>query len=360
MTLTPNPAWDMTHRVAELRPGASHRVLAASGRAGGKGINVARTLMGLFGPEAPLSLLPTGMREDFEHSRATCEVIAVAPVGGRIGELLAEDLERVAGLEARLVPVSGATRQSIAVVPDDGSHPTLLNEPGAPVAAAEWDMLVATTLDLLGEGSVLTVSGSMPPGPGAAGRSGLPELVRAARARGAQVLVDVSGAALAAVRDSGADLLKPNREEFLEVDPRGEGASFAPNSLVVVTDGARGMRAYVPRAGESDPGTGTGAPGAALTGLTLTGNPTGAGDAALAALAWFVAGYREGTGRTLRDALVAEASKIEGNPALRHDLEAMLTLAVAVSAAAVRAPVAGAVDLASLPEFFANNHITTL
>ena len=44
LTVTPNPAVDVTYHLDELRPGAVHRVDDVVSRAGGKGINVARVL----------------------------------------------------------------------------------------------------------------------------------------------------------------------------------------------------------------------------------------------------------------------------------------------------------------------------
>ena len=44
LTLTPNPAVDITWHVDQLTPGTTHRVPPAVARAGGKGLNVARVL----------------------------------------------------------------------------------------------------------------------------------------------------------------------------------------------------------------------------------------------------------------------------------------------------------------------------
>ena len=44
VTVTCNPAVDLTYRVPRLTPGAVHRVARVEERAGGKGVNVARVL----------------------------------------------------------------------------------------------------------------------------------------------------------------------------------------------------------------------------------------------------------------------------------------------------------------------------
>ena len=50
LTVTPNPAIDLTWHVDRLTPGATHRVPTGASRAGGKGLNAARVLHhGLLG-----------------------------------------------------------------------------------------------------------------------------------------------------------------------------------------------------------------------------------------------------------------------------------------------------------------------
>ena len=159
-------------------------------------------------------------------------------------------------------------------------------------------------------------SGSLPP---EAAQDGYAELVRLAHARSVPVLVDTSGPALLAAARAGADVVKPNdaelRETLGESDPdtgarrlRDEGAG-----AVVVSLGARGMLAV----------TGEGSWRAAPP-YPVRGNATGAGDAAVAALVLGMASGQPWPDR--------------------------LRTAVALSAAAVAAPVAGSVDRAVFTE----------
>src|SRR5690606_41607753 len=114
----PNPAWDVTYRVDRLLPGESLRVRSVVARAGGKGVNVARVVRAL------------GFAS-----------VAVCPLGGPLAGPFADDLD-ADGQPAAVVPVAGAVRQSVAVVPAEagaagGGHPTALNEPApAPRGAA--------------------------------------------------------------------------------------------------------------------------------------------------------------------------------------------------------------------------------
>ncbi|MFD6528046.1 1-phosphofructokinase family hexose kinase, partial [Isoptericola sp. NPDC060185] len=261
VAVTPNPAWDVTYGVDELVPGESLRVRTATARAGGKGVNVARVARALGHPS-----------------------LAVGTAGGPLGAAVRDDLA-AAGQDALLVPVSGPTRQSVTVVPaaPDGAHPTVLNEPGALLSGAEWAALLDAVARATEPGDVVTVSGSLPPG---TSRDRFADLVTAARGTGARVVVDTSGPALRWAAEAGAHLLKPNRSELADATGREDPADAVAllqglgAGDVVVTDGAAGMTAYAP--GDGRPRV---AARARLTGPPLAGNPTGAGDAATAALA---------------------------------------------------------------------------
>ena len=100
LTVTPNPALDLTWHVDRLTPGATHRVPSRGARAGGKGLNVARVL----------------------HSRGAR---GARPRDGRRHDRRASSppSSRRSGIPHRLVPVAGATRRSIAIV-DEASGET--------------------------------------------------------------------------------------------------------------------------------------------------------------------------------------------------------------------------------------------
>jgi hypothetical protein len=287
LTVTPNPAIDMTWSVPRLVQGNSHRVVAGSTRAGGKGVNVARVLHG--------------------QGRA---VRAITTVGGATGVEFSADLA-LAGLAHRSVPVAAPTRRSVALYDEARSETTIVNEAGACPSAAEWRSLTDAALELLPDCRCLVGSGSLPPG-GPAGF--LADLVRAARTAGIPTVIDTSGPALLAAAQAGATLLKPNAEELRdatgELDPvTGARTLLALGARsVLVSLGARGM--LLVRAGDA-------VVRSARLPTPLTGNATGAGDAAVAAVAAVLA-YDD-----------------DGDP------ERLLRLATAWSAAAVLMPLAG-------------------
>lgn len=294
LTVTPNPAIDVTYTLPALLPGIVHRVQELTSRAGGKGVNVARVLQQLGA-----SPLVTGLS------------------GGPRGLELERELA-AAGIATALVDALPDVRTTL-VVHDDSGVTTSLWEPGRP--PADPDAAAAALLDrcaaLLPGARAMVVSGSLPAGVDPA----LPaRLAAIAAAAGVPVIIDGDDAALLAAADAGHAVLMPNREELARlvdhpVTTIGDVAAAAERlcaggtPAVVATLGADGMLAA----------TATGTWWARPV-TPVAGNPTGAGDAAAAAVA---------IGLTA------------GVP----DWPRILADAIALSAAAVARPVAGEVDV---------------
>ena len=284
LTVTPNPALDLTWRVDRLVEGGTHRADAGAARAGGKGLNVARVA----------------------HAEGA-DVLAVTTTGGRVGEEFAAELA-ASGVPHALVPVIAETRRSIAVVDEALGDTTIINERGANPTDEEWAAVLAEVVERLPSARVLVVSGSVPPG---APASLIPLLIAVGADAGVPVIVDTSGPALVRAADAGAAVLKPNAAELVEAtgiaDPVEGARSLIARGveLVLLSLGADGMLAV----------TATDLVHARLD-EPLAGNPTGAGDAGVAACAvLYAAGVR--------------------------DPEQILRRATAWSAAAVLTPLAG-------------------
>ena len=303
LVVTPNPAVDVTYRVAEQRIGETQRVQGVARRPGGKGLNVARVL------------------EDAGRS-----TYSVLPLGGGAGRWLADALDQL-GLAHSDVAVTGETRTTVTVV-DDVAHPTMFGEPGPLVSPDEWAAVTATVDRLLDSGDVdaLVVSGSLPSGTDPAL---VADWVRAARRQGLLSVADCSGPALLAAASAGATICKPNRAELLEAtgitgdDERSGALRLLERGActVVVSRGAEGIAAHTAAGVLEVP---------AIAGVT--GNPTGAGDAATAGLVTAL------LGRPDRGAAV---------PVERDALRS----AAAFGAAAVLRAVAGEVDLDAVRRF---------
>jgi len=285
LTVTLNPALDLTYAVDRVELGRVHRVRDVAARAGGKGLNVARLL----------------------RARGTA-VHATGLLGGHTGAQLARLLTEE-GVPHSFVTVAGESRRTVVVT--DGTDATGFWEPGPAVTADEWSLFVAEFRELLGPATVVTLSGSLPPG--------LPidayaTLIALATATGVPTVLDTSGPALLAGLRATPSMAKPNIDELgalLSRRPGPQGLADAVRGLatgpVVVSRGSAGLLAITAdEVWECAPP------------VAVAGNPTGAGDACVAALA-----------RGLRD---------------RTPWPALLPDAVALAAAAVAAPVAGAFD----------------
>jgi len=253
LTVTLNTALDITYRVRSLRPHTSHRVTEVVERPGGKGLNVARVLAALG------------------H-----EVTVTGFTGGATGRTVQEQLTAVPGLVDALVPVTGATRRTIAVVDERSGDTTQLNEPGPTVTAAEWSAFQEAYEDLVPSVSAVALCGSLPPGVPVGAYAAL---IRTAKAAGVPVLLDTSGEALRRGVAARPDIVKPNADELAELtgshdplratqDTRRRGAR-----AVVASLGRSGLLAATPE------GRWRATPPA-----PVHGNPTGAGDAVVAGL----------------------------------------------------------------------------
>ncbi|MGR6971197.1 1-phosphofructokinase family hexose kinase [Streptomyces cynarae] len=287
LTVTLNTALDITYRVRELRPHASHRVTEVTERPGGKGLNVARVLAAL------------GHR-----------VTATGFAGGATGRSLREQLTRTHGLVDALVPVAGATRRTIAVVDRSTGDTTQLNEPGPVITPAEWSAFLQAYDDLVRSAAAVALCGSLPPGVPVGAYA---HLVRTARAAGVPVLLDTSGEPLRRGVAARPDIVKPNADELAELTGSHEPSQATRDArrrgahTVVASLGAEGLLAV------NTEGSWRAAPP-----RRLTGNPTGAGDSAVAGLL---------------------SGLVEHLP-----WPARLARAVALSAATVLAPAAGEFD----------------
>lgn len=194
VTVTPNPAIDVTLTVERLDVGEVNRTTSKHRDPAGKGINVARALA--------------------KNGHATIAVFPADPINGSwIIRALAE-----AGVDSSTTPIIGEVRNNITIVDGDGQT-TKINEPGPVVTPAEITSLSEKLEWRLDEHPTwLVAAGSLPLGLDA---DFLVDLGHRATAKGVRYAVDTSGATLARVAASGVpDLIKPNLEELEELAGR--------------------------------------------------------------------------------------------------------------------------------------------
>ncbi len=185
VSLTLNPSLDKSTAVDTVASEIKLRCDAPKVDPGGGGVNVSRAIHKLGG-----------------------ESIAVLSVGGCTGETLARLLQ-AEGLMVRSVPVAADTRESFVVFERSSTLQFRFGMPGEPLQPAEWQALIDAAF--AEQPDYLVASGSVPPG--------VPEdiyaqIAQRAQAAGVRLIVDTSGAALAAMTGAGVYLLKPNLNEL--------------------------------------------------------------------------------------------------------------------------------------------------
>ncbi|MBG6185368.1 1-phosphofructokinase family hexose kinase [Arthrobacter sp. CAN_A214] len=281
LTVTPNPALDTTYSLPALVPGHSHRVEPPVIKAGGKGVNVARVV----------------------HQSGN-STHAVLPVGGESGALLRADLAK-SGFAHSLVEVAQPTRRSIAIYDGSTASATLLNEIGGELTTADWNNIVEVVGQQLPRSACLAGSGSLPR---QAPEDFYARLIQDARSLGIPTIIDTSGPALLHAARAGATVLKPNHHELFEATGETNlerGARMLLDlgaGLVLVSQGDKGMLAFDAR--EPAFYLHASLPSA------LEGNPTGAGDAAVAAVAVLLAHTSPDVTNMLRAATAWSASAV--------------------------------------------------
>ena len=188
LTLTLNPALDLTLRLASLQPGAINRCDELRSHAAGKGLNVAQVLA------------------DLGHS------LSVSGFLGRANAAPFERLMQARGFHDLFVRVPGETRNNIKLAEADGRI-TDLNGPGPQVEAEHLQRLEEELQPLLAGHDAVVVAGSLPRG---VTTQWFASLLRRIKASGVPLVVDSSGAALQAALGVVPWLIKPNEEELRE------------------------------------------------------------------------------------------------------------------------------------------------
>lgn len=186
-TLTLAPSLDSATITPQIYPEGKLRCTSPIFEPGGGGINVARAIAHLGG-------------------KAT----AIFPAGGATGEHLCALLteEKVA---IDTVDSHDWTRQNLHVHAQSTGEQYRFVMPGAALTAEEFHRLEEKVL-AIDSGSILVISGSLPPGVDV---GKLCSLVRAAQKAKIRCIIDSSGEALkASLEIGGIELVKPNQKEL--------------------------------------------------------------------------------------------------------------------------------------------------
>ncbi len=220
LSLTLNPALDLTVRLPRLEPGEVNRSDTVLTHAAGKGVNVAQVLA------------------DLGHQ---------VTVGGFLGEDNPQAFEALIarrGFADAFIRVPGETRSNIKIAEQDG-RVTDINAPGPLVSEQAQQALLDQLTRIAPAHDAVVVAGSLPRGVTPQWLHGV--LVQL-KHLGLKVALDTSGEALRAGLQAGPWLVKPNTEELADAL---DNAADAISQLhqqgvehVVVSDGAAGVSWY--------------------------------------------------------------------------------------------------------------------
>ncbi|SPF77958.1 1-phosphofructokinase family hexose kinase [Pseudoprimorskyibacter insulae] len=196
LTITLNPALDLSCAAPSISPGPKLRCTAPVAEPGGGGINVARAVSHLDG-----------------------KARALVALGGATGAQLG-DLLNAGGIETVAFNAPGDTRQSLAVTDQSTGGQYRFVMPGPVWAQSDIDRLINAVAAQTRPGGLVVISGSMPPGCPA---GLIADLSRKTRDAGGRAILDTSGEALrmaATQTDRAAFILRMDSGEAEELAGR--------------------------------------------------------------------------------------------------------------------------------------------
>ncbi|MDV7104671.1 1-phosphofructokinase [Vibrio sp. TH_r3] len=189
VTVTLNPALDLTGHLNSLNVGTVSLVNQGNLHAAGKGVNVAQVL---------------------------CDLGAEVTVTGFIGtdnqEMFCQLFQKL-GVNDRFIRVNGATRINVKLVEQSGETSDI-NFPGVQVTASDVQQFETELFALALDHDYFVIAGSLPNGVSA---SQCAVWIQRLHAMGKKVFFDSSRAALKAGLDANPWLVKPNDEELSEL-----------------------------------------------------------------------------------------------------------------------------------------------
>lgn len=190
VTLTPNPAIDLSTSVERIVPARKLRCTPQRRDPGGGGVNVARVVKRFGG-----------------------DVEAVLPIGGFTGQLLHRLIDDE-GIPNRVITVEAETREDFSVSERSTAQQYRFVLPGLSLRETEWRACLDALAASAPSPKYVVGSGSLPPG--------VPDDFYAqaaviAHKLGAKFVVDTSGAPLAAAIEHGVYMMKPNLREMRDL-----------------------------------------------------------------------------------------------------------------------------------------------
>jgi 1-phosphofructokinase family hexose kinase len=190
ITVGLNPALDRTIAVEGFAIGAHQTGRTVSRQAGGKSLNIARTLAAMGVASVATGILGQDNRHEFD-----------ALLDGSL-------------IDDRMLVLPGRTRENVTITDPRNHVDTHLRDVGLEVGPEAQHELRRILSELVCPGCLVAFSGSLPPGCGPDDQA---DMVDQCIQAGASVAVDTSGEALKALAGKPLWLLSPNRQELAEL-----------------------------------------------------------------------------------------------------------------------------------------------
>lgn len=187
LTITMNPALDVSTAVDEVRHTSKLRCEPMQRRAGGGGVNVAREL-----------------------HRLGADVLAFYTAGHSTGRVMYSLLQQE-GVSCHPHPISGFPRESFTVLEHSTGHEYRFVLPGPEITTQEWEDALVQVGQLCKPQSLVVASGSLPPGVPVDFYARVSQVVQAAQGA---LIVDTSGEPLNAALAQGVFMVKPSLHEL--------------------------------------------------------------------------------------------------------------------------------------------------
>lgn len=186
VTVTMNPAIDKTVEVDLMEKGGLNRINHVELDAGGKGINVSKTIHELGG-----SSIVTGF------------------IAGNTGKIIQNVMDEWK-IQSDFIEVAGETRTNTKVFEKSGDL-TELNEPGPEISEKDIQALQDKLMGYAKEDTLFVLAGSVPRG---VDKDIYKKIIEMVHKKGAKVLLDADGELFTRALEAGPDIIKPNRVEL--------------------------------------------------------------------------------------------------------------------------------------------------
>ncbi len=212
VTVTMNPAIDKTVEIGYLQQGGLNRISKVEYDAGGKGINVSKTICELGGKS-----------------------IATGFLAGNAGRTIKNVLDEK-GIQNDFVWIKGETRTNTKVFEENGMV-TELNEPGAVPSADKLKELIDKLEGYASKDTLFVLAGSVPNG---MDKDIYAEIIDTVHKKDAAVFLDADGELFRSGLKAMPDIIKPNRlelEEYARFDYKASEQEIANIARRLIDEG---------------------------------------------------------------------------------------------------------------------------